>query len=72
MGIATGLLVAAVHHAGLVSLTYTPSQMDFLNDILGRPANERPFLILAVGYPAPDAKVPLLQKKSLQEIVTFV
>ena len=72
VGIATGLLIAAVHHAGLVSLTYTPSQMDFLNELLARPANERPFLILAVGYPAPNVKVPLLRKKELIEFVTFV
>jgi nitroreductase len=72
VGIATGLLIAAVHHAGLVSLTYTPSQMDFLNNLLDRPANERPFLILAVGYPAPNVKVPLLLKKKLGEFATFV
>jgi hypothetical protein len=72
VGIATGLLVAAVHHAGLVSLTYTPGQMGFLNDLLDRPVNERPFLILAVGYPAPNAQVPLLCKKSLHEFATFL
>ncbi len=72
VGIATGLLIAAVHHAGLVSLTHTPSPMGFLNDILGRPANERPFLILVVGYPAEGAHVPVIGKKAFAEIATFV
>ncbi|MFQ5343566.1 MAG: nitroreductase family protein [Anaerolineae bacterium] len=72
VGIATGMLIAAVHHAGLASLTHTPSPMGFLNDILGRPANEQPFLILVVGYPADDAVVPDISKKPLHEMVTFV
>ena len=72
VGIATGILITAIHQAGLVSLTYTPSRMSFLNDILDRPANERPFLILVVGYPAADAVVPDLRRKSLQEIATFI
>lgn len=72
VGIATGMLIAAVHHAGLVSLTHTPSPMGFLNDILHRPPNERAYLILVVGYPAEDAAVPDIQKKSLAEIATFV
>ena len=72
VGIATGMLIAAVHHAGLASLTHTPSPMGFLNDILGRPANEQPFLVLVVGYPADDAVVPDISKKPLQEMVTFV
>lgn len=72
VGIATGILITAIHQAGLVSLTYTPSRMGFLNDILNRPANERPFLILVVGYPAADAVVPDLRRKSLQEIATFI
>jgi len=72
VGIATGILITAIHQAGLVSLTYTPSRMGFLNDILDRPANERPFLILVVGYPAADAVVPNLRRKSLQEIATFI
>jgi nitroreductase len=72
VGIATGILITAVHHAGLVSLTHTPSPMRFLNDILGRPSRERPFLILVVGYPAEGATVPMIGKKSLKEIVTFV
>ena len=72
VGIATGLLIAAVHEAGLVSLTHTPSPMGFLNEILGRPANERPFLVLVVGYPKEDAKVPKIDKKSLGAIAAFV
>jgi nitroreductase len=72
VGIATGLLIAAIHNAGLVSLTHTPSPMGFLNDILGRPANEKPFLLLVVGYPADEAVVPAIGKKPLDEIVTFI
>jgi iodotyrosine deiodinase len=72
VGIATGILIAAIHHAGLVSLTHTPSPMGFLNEVLGRPARERPFLILVVGYPAEGATVPMITKKSLGEIATFV
>jgi nitroreductase len=71
VGIATGMLVAAIHHAGLVTLPYTPSPMGFLNKILGRPASERPFVLLIVGYPADDATVPDLRKKALEEVVTF-
>ncbi len=72
VGIATGMLITAVHKAGLVSLTHTPSPMGFLNEILGRPANEKPFLILVVGYPAEDAVVPDIGKKTLDEIATFL
>lgn len=72
VGIATGLLIAAVHRAGLVSLTHTPSPMGFLNEILGRPTNERPFLLLVVGYPARGALVPDLQRKDLSEIASFL
>ena len=72
VGIATGILITAIHHASLVSLTHTPSPMGFLNDLLGRPVHERPFLILVVGYPAGDAMVPTITKKSLEEIATFV
>ena len=72
VGLAAGLLIAAVHHAGLVSLTHTPSPMGFLNEILGRPSHERPFLILVVGYPAEGAQVPLITKKPLEEFVSFV
>jgi len=70
-GIACGILITAIHNAGLVSLTHTPSPMNFLNEILGRPNNERPFLLLVVGYPAKDAKVPDIKKKKLDEIITF-
>jgi nitroreductase len=72
VGIATGFLIAALHHAGLVSLTHTPSPMRFLNQILGRPENERPFLLLVVGHPAPDAQVPDISRKRLHEIASFV
>jgi nitroreductase len=72
VGIATGMLVTAIHHAGLAALTYTPSPMRFLSEILERPPNERPFLVLAVGHPAEDARVPDLRKKTLEEIATFV
>lgn len=72
VGIATGILITALHHAGLATLTHTPSPMGFLNEILGRPANERPFLLLVVGYPAADATVPQITKKSLDEFVSFV
>jgi nitroreductase len=73
VGLATGLLLAAVHHAGLVSLTHTPSPMKFLNGILGRPKDlERPFLLLVVGHPAPGARVPDIARKPLGEIASFV
>ena len=71
VGLATGMLIAAIHNAGLVSLTHTPSPMKFLSDILARPSNERPFLILVVGYPADDVKVPKITKKTLDEIASF-
>jgi len=71
VGIATGFLIAALHHAGLATLTHTPSPMGFLNGILDRPANEKPFLLLVVGHPADDARVPLITKKSLDSISTF-
>jgi nitroreductase len=72
VGIATGMLITALHHAGLATLTHTPSPMGFLNGILRRPENERPFLLLVVGYPAPDARVPAITKKPLEVIATFV
>ncbi|MCP4260760.1 MAG: nitroreductase family protein [Planctomycetes bacterium] len=72
VGIATGLLITAIHNAGLVALPYTPAKMGFLNNILGRPENERPFLVLVVGYPAEQAMVPEIKKKSLDEISTFM
>lgn len=71
VGIATGFLINALHHAGLACLTHTPSPMGFLRDILGRPKSERPFLLLVVGYPADGAVVPDIGKKSLEEIATF-
>jgi len=72
VGIATGILVTALHHAGLACLTHTPSPMGFLNQILGRPKAERPFVLLVVGFPAIDAKVPDIQKKTLAEIASFL
>lgn len=72
VGIATGFLIAAIHNAGLVSLTHTPSPMGFLNDILHMPPDAKPFLILVVGFPAEGARVPEITKKSLEEIATFV
>jgi iodotyrosine deiodinase len=72
VGIATGFLISALHHAGLACLTHTPSPMGFLNDILDRPASEKPFLLLVVGYPGEDARVPDITKKPLEEIVTVL
>ncbi len=72
VGIATGILITALHHAGLATLTHTPSPMGFLNEILERPPHERPFLLLVVGYPAPDATVPDIPRRSLGEIATFL
>lgn len=72
VGIATGFLIAALHNAGLVSLTHTPSPMGFLNTILNRPQDEKPFLLLVTGFPAKDASVPVITKKPLDQIVTFV
>jgi iodotyrosine deiodinase len=72
VGIATGMLITAIHHAGLCCLTHTPSPMNFLNDVLNRPKNERPFLLLVVGYPADDAVVPDIHKKPFDQIATFI
>lgn len=72
VGIATGLLIAALHQTGLATLTHTPSPMGFLNKILDRPKNERPFLLLVVGYPEKNAKVPIITKKALNEIAAFI
>ena len=69
VGIAAGLLIAATHMAGLVTLTHTPSPMNFLQEILGRPENERPFLLLPVGYPSIDCKVPVLERKKAEDII---
>ena len=71
VGLATGLLIAALHHSGLATLTHTPSPMGFLGEILGRPDNERAFLLLVVGYPAADAVVPDIRRKPLEQIATF-
>lgn len=72
VGIATGILITALHNAGLATLTHTPSPMAFLSEILNRPSNERPFLLLVVGYPEEDAKVPIISKKELKEMASFV
>ena len=72
VGIATGFLIAAVHQAGLASLTHTPSPMGFLNKFLQRPAHEKPFLLLVVGHPAEKAVVPDIQRKPLAEISSFI
>jgi len=71
-GIATGMLITALHEAGLATMTHTPSPMKFLNQILGRPKSERPFLLLVVGYPAEDAVVPDISRKPLQDFASFV
>ena len=71
VGLACGLLLAAIHHAGLVALTHTPSPMGFLREILDRPPNEKPFLLIPVGHPAPGAHVPDLERASLEEIAVF-
>jgi len=71
VGIATGFLINALHSCGLGTLTHTPSPMKFLNKVLDRPANERPFLLLVVGFPAEDAMVPVITKKTLDETVTY-
>lgn len=71
-GLATGMLITALHQAGLATLTHTPSPMKFLNEILGRPKSERPFLLLVAGYPADDARVPDITRKSLDEFTSFV
>ena len=72
VGIATGMLLTAAHHAGLATLTHTPSPMNFLRDVLGRSENERPYMVIPVGYPADDCTVPDLERKSLDEIAVFV
>ena len=72
VGIATGFLIAALHHAGLATLTHTPSPMGFLNGLLGRPANEQPYLLVVAGRPAKDARVPDLTRKPLGRIASVV
>lgn len=71
VGIACGMLIAAAHRAGLATLTHTPSPMGFLSRILGRPENERPFLLIPLGYPAPGAEVPDLRKKSVDDVTEW-
>ncbi len=71
VGIAAGFLIAAIHHAGLCTLTHTPSPMNFLEKVLNRPKNERAFLLLPVGYPASTAKVPDITKKSVPQVITY-
>lgn len=71
VGIATGMLITALHQAGLATLTHTPSPMNFLNEILERPENEKPFLLLVTGYPAADARVPDVDKKSLDQVSSY-
>ena len=71
VGIATGMLLSAIHHAGLCSLTHTPSPMNFLAEVLERPENERAFLLIPVGYAAEEAKIPDIERKPLHEIVTY-
>ena len=68
-GIATGFLLAAIHQAGLVALTHTPSPMSFLSKILNRPENEKPFMLIPVGYPADECEVPDLKRKSLEDVI---
>lgn len=69
VGIACGMLIASLHMAGLATLTHTPSPMTFLRDVLGRPAHEKPFLLLPVGYPADGCEVPALTRKSLEDVL---
>ena len=71
VGIACGLFIAALQTMGLATLTHTPSPMGVLSEILGRPANERPFILFPIGYPAADAVVPDLQRKSLEEVAVW-
>ena len=70
VGIATGMLITAIHNAGLASLTHTPSPMGFLNEILERPKNERPFLLLVIGHPTEGVAVPDIKRKDMSEIMT--
>ncbi|MEZ4265537.1 MAG: nitroreductase family protein [Myxococcota bacterium] len=72
VGLACGILLTAIHQAGLVALTHTPSPMGFLRRVLGRPAHERPFLLIPVGHPAAECRVPDLARKPLESIATFI
>ena len=71
VGIAVGVLVVAIHNAGLVTLTHTPNPMAFLNQLLKRPSNEKPYVLMPVGYPVPDAQVPDLKRKPLRDIILY-
>lgn len=71
VGLAAGFLLAAIHNAGLVSLTHTPSPMNFLQKVLDRPVNEKPFLLIPVGYPADDAEVPDLTRKEVEDVIVY-
>jgi len=71
VGIATGFLLTAIHKAGLVALTHTPSPMNFLGEILGRPNNEKPFLLIPVGYPMENAQIPVLERKKEEEVIVW-
>ena len=71
VGLACGFLLSAIHQAGLVALTHTPSPMNFLAEVLNRPENERTFLLIPVGYPDDNAYVPDLERKSLEEVAEF-
>ena len=72
VGIAAGFLIAALHNAGLATLTHTPSPMGFLNEICGRPDNEKAYILLVAGYPAEDCRVPVISKKSLDEVSVWM
>lgn len=72
VGIASGLLLTALHNAGIATLTHTPSPMHFLNQILNRPPHEKPFLLIVAGYPADDAEVPAITKKTFNQIATIL
>jgi iodotyrosine deiodinase len=72
VGIAVGFLLAALHCSGLAALTHTPSPMRFLNEILGRPRNERPYVVIPVGRAAPDAMVPDIEKKAIEDVATWI
>lgn len=71
VGIACGLFIAAIHHMGLVTLTHTPSPMGFLSRILGRPRNEKPYILFPIGYPSPEAEVPDIQRRPLEEVAVW-
>ena len=71
VGIACGILLTALHHSGLVTLTHTPSPMGFLNDILDRPKNEKPYMLIIAGYPADEVQVPVITKKSIEEFASW-